>query len=130
MAEWVVCGQCQLKHARRPDAYCPRCHQPIPPSDAELGAAAQRPSFLESIGTTGGDAVSDEVRLRGRLDLMLGAAILLIGGVVTAVTYQAAPPGGSYVLATGAFLFGGLRIVRGLVRVTTGRPSRFWDVKL
>jgi hypothetical protein len=61
---------------------------------------------------------------------MLGGAILVIGAIVTAMTYQLASGGGTYVVATGAFIFGSLRIVRGLVRVVTGKPSRFWDVKL
>ena len=129
MAEWVVCGQCQLKHARRSDGYCPRCKRPIPPSDAELGAASARPSYLEAIGTS--DPVADGVRADGRMDLVLGGGIIAIGLIVTFVTYSIAESqGGSYVIATGAFLFGGLRILRGAYRIVTGRPSKFWDVKL
>ena len=29
MAEWAVCGHCQLKHTLRPDGNCPRCKQPV-----------------------------------------------------------------------------------------------------
>lgn len=127
MAEWVICGQCQLKHARRPDGYCPRCKEPIPSSALELGAAASRPSYLESIGT---HSVADDVRADGRFDLMIGALIVGVGLIVTVVTYQMATGGGTYVVATGAFIFGTLRMLRGVYRVVTGRPSKFWDVKL
>lgn len=48
---------------------------------------------------------------------MLYGALWCVGGiVVTVLTYQAAAGGGSFVVAWGAILFGGIQFVRGLVQ--------------
>lgn len=122
MAEWTTCEHCELKHARRPDGNCPRCKQSVLPGVSALGATASRPSYLESIGTT--DSLADEARANGRLDLMLGALILGVGAVVTVVTYQMSAAGGTYqVVAIGAAIFGGRRVLRGIYRVLSGRSK-------
>ena len=43
-----------------------------------------------------------------------GAAILLVGIVITVSTYRAAKPGEHYFVAWGAVVFGGWRFLRGL----------------
>ncbi len=48
---------------------------------------------------------------------MIYGALWCIGGIaVTAATYDAASGGGSYVVAWGAILFGGIQFVRGLAQ--------------
>ena len=50
-------------------------------------------------------------------------ALWCVGGiVVTAVTYQVASGGGTYVVAWGAILFGAIQALRGLYR-SLRRPS-------
>jgi hypothetical protein len=51
---------------------------------------------------------------------MLYGALWCIGGiVVTAVTYSAASSGGTYIVAWGAILFGGLQFLQGLYQYLT-----------
>lgn len=47
--------------------------------------------------------------------MWIGLAVVLVGIVVTAVTFSAAEPGGTYFVAYGAILFGGLAFLQGLV---------------
>ncbi len=51
---------------------------------------------------------------------MLYGALWCIGGIlVTALTYSAASSGGTYVVAWGAILFGGIQLLRGLFQFIT-----------
>jgi hypothetical protein len=54
----------------------------------------------------------------GRKNMLYGALWCIGGIAVTALSYQAAANagGGSYVLAWGAILFGGIQFVRGLIQ--------------
>ncbi|MGZ6267647.1 MAG: hypothetical protein ACXWNR_03685 [Candidatus Limnocylindrales bacterium] len=51
-------------------------------------------------------------------DMVIGGLICAGGVVVTLATYNAAASsgGGSYIIAWGAIVFGGLRFLRGLAR--------------
>ncbi len=44
----------------------------------------------------------------------MGSVICLLGIVVTVGSYSSASAGGSYVVAWGAIIFGGVRLFRGL----------------
>ncbi len=50
-------------------------------------------------------------------DMALGAIIAIVGLVITIGTYSAAQGGGTYVVAWGAIIFGGIRFFRGLMRM-------------
>lgn len=56
------------------------------------------------------------VRKRARRDMLMGGLICVIGIVVTVTTYSAVSSagGGSYVVAWGAIIFGGIQFLRGL----------------
>jgi hypothetical protein len=49
-------------------------------------------------------------------DMLYGALWCIGGIVVTAATYSAAQNGGSYVIAWGTILFGGIQFLKGLFR--------------
>ena len=49
-------------------------------------------------------------------DMVIGGLICAVGVVVTLVTYNQAAPGGTYIVAWGAIIFGGIRFLRGLAR--------------
>jgi WD40 repeat protein len=51
-------------------------------------------------------------------NLAIGFAVLIVGIGITAATYSAARGGGTYFVAWGAILFGGLQFVIGLVQFT------------
>ncbi len=73
---------------------CPHCRTPlVRPAPRESPAAAP-------------ESGSGEFRA--------GAVVCALGVAVTAGTYFASAPGGSYVVAWGAILFGGLRMLRGI----------------
>lgn len=62
------------------------------------------------------------MRDAGARKMAIGIAVCAIGAVVTYFTYTAAtasPTGGSYVVAWGAILFGGLQFLRGLYQWIT-----------
>jgi hypothetical protein len=54
-------------------------------------------------------------RARGNSQLAVGALLLVIGVVITAVTYSSvSTSGGTYIIAYGPMLLGAINIVRGL----------------
>jgi hypothetical protein len=70
--------------------------------DVEAMALAERPRIEGSSGN-------------GFNNVLIGGAIFLIGIVVTVGSYSAVShSGGSYLIAWGAILFGGIRLVKGL----------------
>jgi hypothetical protein len=56
----------------------------------------------------------------GLRNMGIGAAICIVGIVITAATYSAASRGGHYVVAWGAIVFGGFQFLKGLFQVATG----------
>ncbi len=59
---------------------------------------------------------SEAIREAGKKDMLYGALWCIGGIIVTAMTYSAAAPGGTYVVAWGAILFGAIQFFRGLLR--------------
>lgn len=57
----------------------------------------------------------------------IGLFLIVIGVIVTAVSYSAAAGGGRYVVAWGAILVGVIRLVRGLAAPDTPPPSVYTD---
>ena len=66
-------------------------------------------------------AANSHVRLErgdsGVKTLLAGLGWLALGGLITAYTYSAASPGGSYVVTTGLFAVRGIQAVVGLLRM-------------
>ena len=62
----------------------------------------------------------DERRVAGRKHMIMGAVVCVIGIVITAWSYAAAEEGGggSYVVAWGAIVFGGIQFFRGLMQAS------------
>jgi hypothetical protein len=56
-------------------------------------------------------------REAGARNVFVGAAWCVGGVVVTALTYQLASGGGTFIVAWGAILFGGIQVLRGLGQV-------------
>lgn len=67
------------------------------------------PSTGEHIGTPGEEH-------SGSKDMIVGALWCVGGILVTAYSYSAASGGGSYVVAWGAIIFGGIQFFRGAMR--------------
>lgn len=61
-----------------------------------------------------------EFRKAGLETLAAGVGLIVLGGIITAATYSAAAPGGTYIVTTGLFLVGGLTVLRGLWRAMIG----------
>jgi len=57
--------------------------------------------------------VSDEM-------IGLGVAMLVLGALITGITYAAAGGGGTYVITTGLFMVGVIRILQGIARKLGG----------
>ena len=53
-------------------------------------------------------------------DFLWGFIWLAGGGIVTAVTYSIAAPGGTYFVFYGAMIYGGYRILKGVVKGSGG----------
>ncbi len=69
-------------------------------------------------------AMLAERRTKARSNVMVGGLVMVIGLAVTVVSFAAAASrmgGGTYVLAWGAILFGGLRMVMGMSEVARNR---------
>ncbi|MEE2713965.1 MAG: hypothetical protein VX913_14445, partial [Planctomycetota bacterium] len=61
-------------------------------------------------------------RSSGMESIFVGLVLGGIGAAITAATYSAAEPGGSYVVTSGLFFVGGWYVLRGLVRMMTTNP--------
>jgi hypothetical protein len=60
----------------------------------------------------------DAERAKGRTDIGFGVVLLVVGIVITAVTYgSASSEGGTYIIAYGPMIVGVIRIFRGLARL-------------
>jgi len=57
----------------------------------------------------------EERREKGKKDMLIGALWFVGGLLVTGISYAGAGKGGTYVIITGAILYGIARIVRGVV---------------
>ncbi|HEU0206556.1 MAG TPA: hypothetical protein VFQ74_07690 [Pseudolysinimonas sp.] len=67
------------------------------------------------------NAVAPAGLARPGMTMMLwGFGVAIVGVVITGVTWATAAPGGTFVVAWGAILFGTIRGIIGLVRVTRG----------
>jgi len=76
--------------------------------------------IAENIVAQANDYKKSEFRKRGMKTVAMGVGFLLLGGVITAITYSAASGGGTYVVTTGLFLVGALTIAKGLWRTLLG----------
>ncbi len=66
------------------------------------------------------------MRQEGGEDLVWGFAALLLGGVVSAITWITASPGGTYLLMWGPILYGAYRLFRGFtLKLRASRNSRY-----
>ncbi len=74
MADWVVCGSCQLKHQARPDGACPRCKSPVgaPSAYAPPTTEAAPPPEPLPAGT-----VSVGAKIAGVLMMLNGVVVLI-----------------------------------------------------
>lgn len=54
---------------------------------------------------------------RANKDMIFGALWCIGGIIVTAVTYQAASGGGTYVVAWGAIIFGAVQFIKGVAKL-------------
>jgi hypothetical protein len=63
--------------------------------------------------------LSDE-RKSGLLTMAVGVGFFILGGTVTAISYNATAPGGTYLVTTGLFIVGVLQFFRGLWRLIAG----------
>lgn len=78
-------------------------------------ASAESPRYQAPV-----ESLRREVhRESGLKDLGYGFLLLLVGGVVTLVTWALAEPGGSYWVMWGAMIFGGFYLLRGFYREVT-----------
>ena len=64
------------------------------------------------------ELVRRERRSQASGQIMFGAALLVVGIIITAATYSSASQsGGTYLIAYGPIIFGVIRIVRGLANL-------------
>jgi len=67
-----------------------------------------------------GIAVNENSALR---NIIIGGLICAIGTIVTIATYTAAREGGTYVVAWGAILFGGIQLLYGIYQMASGHSQ-------
>jgi hypothetical protein len=109
----VTCATCGtvVPASQASGTRCRRCMQPAPPAVPPVTAPPYDPAPELALAR-------DAERARGRSDLGYGLVLLVIGIVITAVTYgSASQGGGTYVVAYGPMIVGVIRIFRGLARL-------------
>ena len=90
---------------------CRRCMRPAPPAAPPVAAPLYDPTLELALAR-------DAERAKGRTDIGYGLVLLVIGIVITAVTYgSASEAGGTYVIAYGPIIVGLIRLFRGLARL-------------
>jgi len=94
------------------------------PSDASssyLGPGYQGTAYQGANYLSSPNALAPSGLARpGMAQVLWGFGVAIVGVVVTAVSWTVAAPGGTFVVAWGAILFGTIRGIIGLVRVTRG----------
>jgi len=94
------------------------------PSDASssyLGPGYQGTAYQGANYLSSPNALAPSGLTRpGMGQVLWGFGVAIVGVVVTAVSWTVAAPGGTFVVAWGAILFGTIRGIIGLVRVTRG----------
>lgn len=78
------------------------------------------PDAAESIVAQAHEYKTSEFRKGGMKTVGIGVGFLALGGIITAATYSATSPGGTYVITTGLFLVGAIMILKGLWRTMVG----------
>jgi len=63
----------------------------------------------------------DELKERGKKNMLYGALWFIGGLVVTGATYAAASGGGTYVVAFGAVIYGAGQFIRGVLEYNKSR---------
>lgn len=96
---------------------CPRCGAPSVLRDGRWGCDRCR-AFLDQMGAPGlpqGDPRAAKRALAGRR-MMVGLVLLIVGIAITAGTYNSASDrgGGTYFIAYGPMVVGGIRFFQGL----------------
>ena len=70
------------------------------------------------------------VRGAAKNSIVIGVGMLVLGGIVTGITHAiATPSGGVYLVATGAFAYGTVNVVKGLYHLATGNVPNVKDAK-
>ncbi len=112
---------------------CPKCklENPETAQRCDCGydflAKEMRQSYLEIEKQRRAPKPSDEVRDRGRRDMVLGAACFIVGLAVTTATYAyARQHGGRYTIASGLMVWGVIWFIRGVERSRSGIERTFW----
>ena len=59
------------------------------------------------------------MRKVGLKTIGVGIGFVLLGSVITGITYSAAKSGGSYVITTGLFLVGGWIVLKGIWKIVS-----------
>ena len=110
----ITCATCGavVPASQASGTRCQRCMQPAPavtppviepPYDPSLELALQR----------------DAQRTKGHSDIVYGVVLLVVGIIITAITYDSAShQGGTYIIAYGPIIVGVIRIFRGLARLS------------
>jgi hypothetical protein len=78
------------------------------------------PDQAEAVVTEAQRLKKKTFRQEGLRLFLTGVACLIIGIVVTGITYSLASNGGTYFVTTGLFVSGGVNMLRGLYRVAVG----------
>jgi hypothetical protein len=80
---------------------------------SELVANGVDPAFADQVVNEVNEARRGAVRMNGLKNMGLGALWFVIGSAITFGTYAAASEGGSYTVAYGAIIVGGLQFLWG-----------------
>ena len=108
----VACATCgaSVPASQASGTRCQRCMQPAPRAAPPVLEPPYDPALELALSR-------DAQRARASRDIGYGLVLLVIGLVVTAVTYSSASrDGGTYIIAYGPMVVGAIRLLRGLVR--------------
>jgi hypothetical protein len=134
VADWVVCPGCRLKHARRPNGACPRCHAPIdeaergPQPSAAVPALPQvfdEAAFADVAARRQAAAAPDDERLL--LAERIAGGILLGNGVLQ-LSLRALEPAADAVFALVTPWAAAFDLVVGAVLLSGQAQVRRWTI--
>ena len=112
--------RCTPAHLRTPGNR--RCTQPtyasaVPQFSRDpQSVASSAPAMYAPMGTASPAQPSSS----GLRNIVIGFGIALVGTIVTVVSYNSSGPGGTFVVAWGAILFGVIQGIRGIVQQLKG----------
>lgn len=101
-------------------SYCPDCGKKVKDTDKFCGSCGTKlmlaSSSIQAQGNIGEEQKSAKSIKKGKMQIIVGILLIVVGAIVTGISVLLASKSGTYYIYTGLFVVGGINIVIGFIR--------------